>query len=83
MIFTMEKLTTISVTVEQREALRRIADRDGVGMRELVDRFLRNERRRQIGLMLAATNMKRSDDEAAFEVAVVASGARTIADALR
>jgi hypothetical protein len=79
----MAKLTTISVTTEQHEQLKEMANREGLAMWELVDRFLRRERRRQIGHMLSETNANRTHDEQLFEAAVVTAGARSVRDALR
>ncbi len=79
----MTKLTTISVTTEQHEQLKALANADGIAMWELVDRFLRRERRRRIGEMLAVTNANRTTEERAFEAAVAAAGSRSVRDALR
>ena len=79
----MTKLTTISVTVEQHEQLKEIAKDEGIAMWELVDRFLRRERRRKMGQMLAETNANRTPQERLFETAVVTAGSRGVRDALR
>jgi predicted CopG family antitoxin len=78
----MTKLTTISVTTEQHEQLKEMANSEGIAMWELVDRFLRRERRRKIGQMLSETNANRSSEERRFEDAVVDSGSRTVRNAL-
>jgi predicted CopG family antitoxin len=83
MIYLMSKLTTISVTVEQHEQLKEMANAEGIAMWELIDRFLRKERRRRIGQMLAETDAKRTGEERRFEAEVVAAGSRTVRDALR
>jgi hypothetical protein len=77
------KLTTISVTAEQHEQLKEMASSDGIAMWELVERFLRRERRRKIGQMLTVTNANRTSEEQLFEAAVAAAGSRNVRDALR
>jgi hypothetical protein len=79
----MTKLTTISVTTEQHEQLKEMASSDGIAMWELVERFLRRERRRKIGQMLTETNANRTSDEQLFEAAVATAGSRSVRDALR
>ena len=79
----MTKLTTISVTTDQHEQLKEMATREGIAMWELVDRFIRRERRRKIGQMLIDTNANRTQEERLFEEAVVATGSRSVRDALR
>jgi hypothetical protein len=78
----MTKLTTISVTTEQHEQLRDMANSEGIAMWELVERFLRRERRRKMGQMLSETNANRTPDEREFEEAVVIAGSRSVRDAL-
>ena len=79
----MAKLTTISVTTEQHEQLKEMANSEGIAMWELVERFLRRERRRRIGQMLTETNANRTGDERLFEAAVAAAGSGSVRDALR
>ncbi len=79
----MTKLTTISVTTEQHEQLREMASKDGIAMWELIERFLRRERRRKIGQMLIETNENLTPSERQFEQAVVIAGSRSVRDALR
>jgi hypothetical protein len=79
----MTKLTTISVTTDQHEQLKEMANSDGIAMWELIDRFLRRERRRRIGQMLTETNANRTSDERLFEAAVATAGSRSVRDALR
>ena len=79
----MTKLTTISVTTEQHEQLKEMANAEGIAMWELVDRFLRGERRRRIGQMLTETNANRTGEEQLFEAAVAAAGGESVRDALR
>lgn len=79
----MNKLTTISVTTEQHEQLKEMASKDGIAMWELVERFLRRERRRKIGQMLIETNDNMTPSERQFEEAVVIAGSRSVRDALR
>ena len=83
MINLMTKLTTISVTTDQHEKLKEMANSEGIAMWELVERFLRRERRRKIGQMLTETNANRTPDERLFETAVVTAASRSIRDALR
>jgi predicted CopG family antitoxin len=78
----MTKLTTISVTTDQHEQLKEMANSEGIAMWELVDRFLRRERRRKMGQMLTETNANRTPDEREFEDAVVIAGSRSVRDAL-
>jgi hypothetical protein len=82
-IVIMTKLTTISVTTEQHEQLKEMANAEGIAMWELVDRFLRRERRRRIGLMLTETNANRTSEQRLFEAAVAVAGSRSVRDALR
>ncbi len=79
----MPRLNTISVTTEQHEQLEELANSEGITMRELIDRFLRRERRRRIGQMLTETNANRTGGERRFEAAVAAAGTGTVRDALR
>ena len=79
----MTKLTTISVTTDQHEQLKEMANSEGIAMWELVDRFLRRERRRKIGQMLTETNANRTREERLFEEAVVTAGSESVRDALR
>ena len=79
----MAKLTTISVTTDQHEQLKEMANSEGIAMWELVDRFLRRERRRKIGQMLTETNANRTHEERLFEEAVVTAGSESVRDALR
>ena len=46
-----------------------MANPEGIAMWELVERFLRRERRRRIGQMLAETNANRTSDDGRFEAA--------------
>ena len=82
MMNVMTKLTTISVTADQHEQLKEMANSEGIAMWELVERFLRRERRRKMGQMLIETNGKRTSDERLFETAVVTAGSRSVRDAL-
>ena len=78
----MTKLTTISVTNEQHQRLKEMANAEGLAMWELIDRFLRRERRRVIGQMLSETDANRTDEEKRFEAAVAVAGGRSVRDAL-
>ena len=79
----MTKLTTISVTTAQHEQLKQMATSEGIAMWELVDRFLRRDRRRRIGQMLTETNANRTDGERLLEAEVVAAGSRSVRNAIR
>ena len=79
----MTKLTTISVTTAQHEQLKEMANSEGIAMWELVDRFLRRDRRRRIGQMLTETNANRTDGERLVEAEVVAAGSRSVLNAIR
>ena len=79
----MTKLTTISVTTAQHEQLKQMATSEGIAMWELVDRFLRRDRRRRIGQMLTETNANRTDGELLVEAEVVAAGSRSVLNAIR
>ena len=57
----MRESTTIRVAPSTRDALRRLADSDGVNMDEAIARLLRAERQRRMGAALAATPSTDSD----------------------
>jgi hypothetical protein len=46
-----------------------MASGDGIAMWELIEGFLRRERRRKIGQMLTETNANRTSEERLFEAA--------------
>lgn len=65
----MRSMTTVKLSVETRNGLKEIAERDGVTLDRAVRRLLRAERQRQIGLDLASAPT--DDQDRAW---VVASG---------
>lgn len=77
MLFGMPKSTTIKVSVSTRDALRQLADREGLTLDAQLDRLVRRERRRTIGAQLASSPL----DPA--EVAVLSASAVDVADASR
>lgn len=50
----MSSTTTIKVSVETRDALRELADRDGLTLDAQLSKLVRRERRRIIGAQLAS-----------------------------
>jgi len=73
----MPGTTTIKVSTETRDALRRLADRDGLTLDAQLDRLIRRERRRIIGAQLASAPLE--DDD----VRVLDASASDVADASR
>jgi hypothetical protein len=73
----MPETTTIKVSVETRDALRQLADRDGLTLDAQLDRLIRRERRRIIGAQLASAALDNDD------VAVLDASAGDVADASR
>ena len=73
----MPETTTIKVSVETRDALRQLADRDGLTLDAQLDKLIRRERRRIIGAQLASAALE--DDD----VAVLDASASDVADASR
>lgn len=69
--------TTIKVPVETRDALRKLAERDGLTMAAQLERLIRRERRRIIGAQLASAPL---DDD---DVVVLDASASDVADASR
>lgn len=67
--------TTIKVSFETRDAVRRLADRDGLTLDAQLARLVRRERRRLIGAQLASAPL--GTDEAA----VLDASAGDVADA--
>ena len=61
----MSKSTTIKVSVSTRDALRQLAEREGLTMDAQLDQLIRRERRRVIGAQLASAPLD-ADDEAAL-----------------
>lgn len=73
----MPESTTIKVSVRTRDALRQLADRDGLTLDAQLDRLIRRERRRIIGAQLAGAPL---DDD---DLAVLDASAGDVADASR
>lgn len=73
----MSESTTIKVSVRTRDALRQLADRDGLTLDAQLDKLIRRERRRIIGAQLAGAPL---DDD---DLAVLDASARDVADASR
>ena len=73
----MSGTTTIKVSIETRDALRKLADRDGLTLDAQLDKLIRRERRRIIGAQLAGAVL---DDD---DVAVLDASANDVADASR
>lgn len=73
----MPGTTTIKVSTETRDALRRLADRDGLTLDAQLDKLIRRERRRIIGAQLASAPLEEDD------VAVLDASASDVADASR
>ena len=62
----MPNSTTIKVSVRTRDALRRLADREGLTFDAQLEKMIRRERRRIIGAQLASAPLD-SDDEAVLD----------------
>jgi hypothetical protein len=73
----MPETTTIKVSVQTRDALRQLADRDGLTLDAQVDKMIRRERRRIIGSQVSSAPL---DDH---DVAVLDASASDVADASR
>lgn len=71
----MPDSTTIKVSVRTRDALRQLADREGVTLDAQIESLIRRERRRIIGAQLASALLD------ADEVAVLDASAGDVADA--
>ena len=57
----MPELTTIKVSTRTRDALRQLAERDGLTLDAQLDLLIRRERRRTIGLQLAGAPLDAHD----------------------
>jgi hypothetical protein len=57
----MSDVTTIKVSTRTRDALRQLADRDGLTLDAQLDLLIRRERRRMIGMQLSSESLS-SDD---------------------
>ena len=77
MLTGMPDLTTIKVSVQTRDALRRLADRDGVTLDAQLVKMVQRERRRIMGAQLSGTPL--ADDD----VMVLDASASDVADAGR
>jgi hypothetical protein len=73
----MPETTTIKVSVQTRDALRQLADRDGLTLDAQIERLIRRERRRIIGAQLSGAPLGEDD------VAVLEASASDVADASR
>ena len=72
----MSNSTTIKVSVRTRDALRQLADREGLTMDAQLERLIRKERRRAIGAQLA------SDRPDPDEERLLDASASDVADAI-
>lgn len=73
----MPETTTIKVSTATRDALRQLAERDGLTLDAQLEKLIRRERRRIIGAQLASAP---PDDD---DVAVMDASAGDVADASR
>lgn len=71
----MPDSTTIKVSVQTRDALRRLADREGLTFDAQLQKLIQRERRRIIGAQLASAPLD-TDDEAVLD-----ASASDVADA--
>jgi hypothetical protein len=71
------EVTTIKVSTRTRDALRQLAERDGLTLDAQLDLLIRRERRRVIGLQLASAPLDLA------EHAVLDASASDVADACR
>ncbi|MCY4631975.1 MAG: hypothetical protein OXE75_13995 [bacterium] len=71
----MRDLTTIKVSVRTRDALRQLAEREGLTFDAQIEKLIRREKRRIIGAQLASAPLD-SDDKAVLD-----ASASDIADA--
>lgn len=77
MLFSMPDSTTIKVSVQTRDALRLLADREGLTFDAQLKKMIRRERRRILGAQLASIRLD-ADDEAVLD-----ASASDVADASR
>jgi hypothetical protein len=54
-------MTTVKVSVGTRDALKRLAERQGLTMDAQLEEMIRRERRRQIGQQLASGHLDETD----------------------
>lgn len=71
----MSKSTTIKVSVSTRDALRRLAEREGLTLDAQLDQLVRRERRRSIGAQLASSPLD------TYDMVVLDASASDVADA--
>ena len=71
----MSDSTTIKVSVQTRDALRQLADREGLTFDAQLEKLIRRERRRIIGAQLASAPLD-ADDKAVLD-----ASANDVADA--
>ena len=74
-LYGMSESTTIKVSVQTRDALRQLADREGLTFDAQLEKLIRRERRRIIGAQLASAPLD-ADDEAVLD-----ASASDVADA--
>jgi hypothetical protein len=74
----MAERTTITVSVRTRDALRQLADREGLTFDALLEKLIRRERRRLIGAQLSGVALVEDDD-----AAVLNASASDVADPSR
>ena len=72
----MPDTTTIKVSRQTRDALRELADREGLTFDAQIERLVRRERRRIMGSQLASAPLSAADND------VLAASASDVADAL-
>ena len=73
----MSDSTTIKVSTRTRDALRQLADRDGVTLDRELEKMIQRERRRLIGAQLSGVPLSHD------EMAVLDASAADVADASR
>lgn len=73
----MSDSTTIKVSVRTRDALRQLADREGLTLDRQLEQLIQRERRRLIGAQLSSTQLD------ADEQSVLDASAADVADASR
>jgi hypothetical protein len=73
----MRDSTTIKVSVQTRDALRQLADREGLTLDAQLEKLIRRERRRIIGAQISGASL---DDD---DLAVLDASAGDVADASR
>jgi len=73
----MTASTTIKVSIRTRDALRQLADRDGLTLDAQLEKLIRRERRRIIGAQLSGAPLEQDD------LVVLDASASDVADASR